>query len=65
MPLPMVEDDLASGALVRLHLPDHAGGRYGLSAIWRRESPPGPAAAWLRDQFVELGRNDGEALTAA
>ena len=65
MPLPMVEDDLASGALVRLHLPDHLGGRYRLSAIWRRESPPGPAAAWLRDQFVELGRNDGEALTAA
>lgn len=59
MPLPMVEADLASGALVRLNLPDHTGGRYRLSAIWRRESPPGPAAAWLRDQFVQLGRDDG------
>ena len=61
MPLPMVAADLESGALVRLNLPDHSGGRYGLSAIWRTDAPPGPAAAWLRDQFVELGRNDGEA----
>ena len=60
MPLPMVADDLAAGTLVRLHLPDHLGGRYHLSAIWRREAPPGPAAAWLRDQFVELGRADGD-----
>ena len=58
MPLPMVAGDLASGALVRLNLPDHSGGRYGLSAIWRRDCPPGPAAAWLRDQFVELGKSD-------
>jgi DNA-binding transcriptional LysR family regulator len=62
MPQPMVEADLASGALVRLNLPDHTGGRYRLSAIWRRDSPPGPAAAWLRDQFVELGRTDDTAL---
>jgi DNA-binding transcriptional LysR family regulator len=60
MPVPMVEADLASGALVQLHLPDHSGGRYRLSAIWRRDSPPGPAAAWLRDQFVDLGRSDSE-----
>jgi DNA-binding transcriptional LysR family regulator len=58
MPLPMVAADLASGALVRLRLPDHSGGRYGLSAIWRRDSPPGPAASWLRDQFVALGAAD-------
>lgn len=60
MPLPMVEEDLAAGTLVRLNLPDHTGGHYGLSAIWRRDCPPGPAAAWLRDQFVELGRGDSE-----
>ena len=60
MPLPMVAADLESGALVRLTLPDHTGGRYGLSAIWRTDAPPGPAAAWLRDQFVELGRDDAE-----
>jgi DNA-binding transcriptional LysR family regulator len=63
MPLPMVEADLASGRLVRLALPDHSGGRYRLSAIWRRESPPGPAAAWLRGQFVELGRTDGDVIS--
>ena len=61
MPLPMVAADPESGALVRLNLPDHSGGLYGLSAIWRTDAPPGPAAAWLRDQFVELGRADGEA----
>jgi len=61
MPLPMVAADIASGALVRLNLPDHSGGQYTLSAIWRRDSPPGPAAAWLRDRFVELGRSDGAA----
>jgi DNA-binding transcriptional LysR family regulator len=61
MPLPMVAADLASGALVRLDLPDHSGGRYGLSAIWRRDSPPGPAASWLRDQFVALGATDDAA----
>ncbi len=58
MPLPMVAADLESGVLVRLNLPDHSGGRYGLSAIWRTDTPPAPAASWLRDQFVELGRND-------
>lgn len=62
MPLPMVADDLASGTLVQLDLPDYTGGRYRLSAIWRSDCPPGPAAAWLRDQFVELGRDDGEPL---
>jgi DNA-binding transcriptional LysR family regulator len=62
MPYPMVAADLASGALVRLNLPDHSGGRYALSAIWRRASPPGPAAAWLRDQFVELGKTDADPI---
>jgi len=58
MPHPMVAADLEAGALVRLNLPDQGGGRYGLSAIWRTDAPPGPAAGWLRDQFVELGRAD-------
>lgn len=53
MPLPMVAADLASGALVRLVMPDSSGGTYRFSAIWRRDTPPGPAAAWLREQFVK------------
>ena len=52
MPLAMVADDLARGSLVRLRLPDNPGGRYRFSAVWRSDTPPGPAASWLLDQFV-------------
>lgn len=61
MPLPMIEADLMAGALVRLAIPDHPGGTYRFSGIWRRDTPPGPAASWLLDQFVALGTNDHEA----
>lgn len=52
MPLPMIADDLASGALVRLALPDHGGGHYPFAGVWRRDRPPGPAAQWLLDRIV-------------
>lgn len=52
MPVPMIEADLATGALVQLAMPDHVSGNYSLSAIYRRDTPPGPAATWLLDQFV-------------
>lgn len=58
MPLHMVASDLASGALVRLAMPDHPSGLYRFSCIWRREAPPGPAALWLVDRFVALGAAD-------
>lgn len=60
MPLPMIEGDLVSGTLVRLHMPDHVGGTYRFSGIWRCDTPPGPAATWLLDQFVKLGASDRE-----
>jgi len=60
MPLPMIEADLVAGTLVRLAMPDHVGGTYRFSGIWCRAKPPGPAATWLLEQFVELGRNDRE-----
>jgi len=60
MPLPMVEGDLAAGTLTRLAMPDHPGGAYRFTAIWRRDTPPGPAARWLLDQFVALAEGDGE-----
>jgi DNA-binding transcriptional LysR family regulator len=60
MPLPMIEADLVAGTLQRLHLPDHVGGTYRFSGIWRRDTPPGPAAAWLLDQFVAMGADDFE-----
>jgi DNA-binding transcriptional LysR family regulator len=51
MPLPMIEGDLIAGTLVRLQVPDAPGGDYTLHSIWRRDTPPGPAASWLLDQI--------------
>ncbi|GMN12754.1 LysR family transcriptional regulator [Altererythrobacter sp. MTPC7] len=53
MPRPMVADDLASGALVLLDLPEKPGAAYALNAIWRRDTRPGPATSWLIDTFRE------------
>ncbi|QJR03988.1 LysR family transcriptional regulator [Sphingobium yanoikuyae] len=61
MPLPMIEADLVAGTLVRLVMPDHPGGTYRFSGIWRRDTPPGPASSWLIEQFVALGADDREA----
>ena len=52
MPREMVQADLDGGRLVELQLPDHRGGIYGLSALWRRDQLPGPATRWLLDRFV-------------
>jgi DNA-binding transcriptional LysR family regulator len=53
MPRAMVADDLASGALVELDLPEKPGAHYRLSAMWRRDTRLGPAASWLVDAFRE------------
>lgn len=53
IPRPMVADDLAKGALVELDLPEKPGAQYRLSAIWRRDSPLGPATKWLIGAFQE------------
>jgi DNA-binding transcriptional LysR family regulator len=58
MPLPMVEPDLVAGTLVRLQMPDSPGGLYRFSAIHRSDTPPGPAATWLMQRFVELCASD-------
>jgi DNA-binding transcriptional LysR family regulator len=60
MPLPLIEADLFAGTLVRLAMPDHPGGIYRFAGIWRRDTPPGPAASWLLDQFVALGASDND-----
>ncbi len=52
MPLPLIEPDLVAGTLVRLAMPDDIGGAYRFDAIYRPDAPPGPAAAWLLEQFV-------------
>jgi DNA-binding transcriptional LysR family regulator len=47
MPEPMVAEDLASGRLLRLALPDWPGTLYPLTLLHRRAEPPGPAARRL------------------
>lgn len=51
MPLPMIQEDLDSGRLVRLDMPDCKGGPYRLQAVHRTDSPPGPAASFLISRF--------------
>ena len=65
MPLHMVYADLVAGTLIRLNMPEHSGGIYRFAAVWRRDAPPGPAASWLLNQFVKLGRDDIEEEDAA
>lgn len=55
MPRPMVEADLAAGHLVELDMPDDTGTDYRLSALYRTDAPPGPAAAWLLERFRDAG----------
>ena len=52
MPVPLVKDDLRSGALVALNLPDCRGGPYRFFATYRTDTPPGPAAAFLISRFA-------------
>ena len=56
MPAPMVAQDIRAGRLVRLALAAGAGTLYPFHAVYRTETPPGPATAWLlqrlRDQDV-------------
>jgi DNA-binding transcriptional LysR family regulator len=51
MPEPMVREDIAAGRLVPLDLPDETGGEYRLEAIYRIDTPPGPAGAWFINHF--------------
>jgi DNA-binding transcriptional LysR family regulator len=60
MPLPLIEADLMAGTLVRLHIPERGGERYGFSVIWRSDTPPGPAGCWLTDQFAACPTMTGE-----
>ena len=59
MPLARVKDDLASGVLVNLDLPDLAPFDYALDAIYRADTPPGPAATWLIERFRGQGSERG------
>jgi DNA-binding transcriptional LysR family regulator len=52
MPEPMVRDDLEGGRLVHLDLPEYKDGFIRLHAIYRTDTPPGPAGSWLIARFV-------------
>jgi DNA-binding transcriptional LysR family regulator len=49
MPLQMVQDDLASGALVRIRIEPLEPGESVMQmvAVYRKSDPPGPAGSWL------------------
>jgi len=51
MPVAMVQDDLAERVLVQLDIPDLAPFDYPVAAIYRADTPPGPAATWLIERF--------------
>jgi DNA-binding transcriptional LysR family regulator len=51
MPRHAVAEDLASGELVELKLPEEPRLDYVLSALWRKDVLPGPAASWVLDAF--------------
>jgi DNA-binding transcriptional LysR family regulator len=61
MPRPMVQEDLDSGRLVKLDLPDARGGAYPFEAVYRTDTPPGPAASWLIDCFRAQGMRQAPA----
>ncbi|MES1148716.1 MAG: LysR substrate-binding domain-containing protein, partial [Bradyrhizobium guangdongense] len=66
MPAPMVEGDIKAGRLVQLDLPDTKGGIYSLEAIYRSDTPPGPAATWLIERFRSQAESrKGRASTAS
>ncbi|MGE8148797.1 LysR family transcriptional regulator [Pseudomonas frederiksbergensis] len=53
MPAAMVKEDLDSGRLVHLKMPEYQSGIYSFEAIYRTDLPPGPAARWLIERFLQ------------
>lgn len=58
MPEPMVREDLRTGRLVHLDLPDCKGGPYRLQAVHRTDTPPGPAGRFLIAHFEQQAEDD-------
>ena len=53
MPWWMVANDIETGCLVTLDVPDLVAFDYPLDVIYRTDTPPGPAAAWLMQRFSQ------------
>jgi len=58
MPEPMIRDDLAAGRLAHLDMPDSIEGYYVMDAIYRTDTPPGPAGRWLIERFRFQAQSD-------
>jgi len=54
MPEPIVRADIKAGRLVRLNLRDWRGGEYVMQAVYKIDSPLGPAGQWLIERLVTL-----------
>jgi DNA-binding transcriptional LysR family regulator len=63
MPLQMVEEDLASGALTRIRLKalESVETVMHMVAIFRQDDPPGPAGSWFLEQLQRKTADAGEA----
>lgn len=57
MPLHMVEQDIDSGALVRIELETHPvlGSGFSMHAIFMKDEPPGPAGRWFIERLKAGG----------
>jgi DNA-binding transcriptional LysR family regulator len=54
MPEPIVRADMEAGRLVRLNLREWRGGEYVMHAIYKVDTPPGPAGRWLIERLATL-----------
>jgi len=50
---------------MRLAMPESPGGAYRFCGIYRRDTPPGPAASWLLDRFVDSAADEAGELPDA
>jgi DNA-binding transcriptional LysR family regulator len=67
MPTHVVEQDIAEGRLVRLHIEDvpEAGMILPMSAIYLATTPPGPAGRWLIERLNQCPSKRSERSEAA
>ena len=59
----MVRGDIEEGRLVRLDMREYKDGFMRLHAIYRTDTPPGPAASWLIARFEAQPAATAEAVT--
>jgi DNA-binding transcriptional LysR family regulator len=64
MPLHVVDADLASGELVQIAAEEvpPQGHVISMSAIYRTDSPPGPAGRWIIDHLKQASRTAPEII---